>query len=1131
MSKRRKRIKRLAKIGWRSMRGGVRLLIVFIGVLLALALVLDLWCEWRGLPKVAREFVSSALSQKGLRIEFSRARGGLFRDLLLDDVVLVSDDGQWPFRFTCDTASAEVSLNTLLRGEVTLDTIQLNDGMLELKRRVGKRGSETITCFEGLAVRVRNRGTSRTSLVTIDARTEGVHVSVRGVVRNVPRFALRRLGNGSQTAQGPPGGPRENERDKSLGDIVAEVARMFRERRFGGQEATLHLRFDTDLQNVDRGRVTGSCSLADVMVRRQLVQKLKVNFHLDRNELHLKHLDFMLGGGEHLSATATVHFADHTISGEFEGSIAPVKVYRLLGQREPAWLQHAHFMTPPRVRVLVKRSPLDVKQLSIEASCTAHDLRFKEAEIQAFDIKGRWADGIATIDNMHLTTADGGKMYRLQGEGTVWTRSGELEGEVEGEASLLKLVTRAGLALPAELREISFREPPVVKVRIERSRIKEWPAWKGAATVSVAQARFRDQMVRDLAATLAFSPQRVELQACEFLLGRTEALRIETTASVALGSGDDPLPKTMPVDFTLKIHAEEPDEQDARQEALADFAGRMMIDSRRKRLSARAKGRVFPRPLYRAARAPLGLPDSEIANDIVCHGDGLDIDVELPECPLSLRGWKLQGTVNGRDASYSDIRLVTVTGAVSVDAKEFVCTGIKARTDDGKDLNLDLQLVFEPLLLSITKIDISGDPRIAKTFIKDREARNIYLKIWEDFTWGAANRPRIRVKELVYEQGKREADWTFRLDGTIEAENLTYRSLQVDNIAARVRLDLPGSVTIDNVRLETGETVLHGNIAFRMSGTPTCEFTLSRIEGGYDPQRLLNIINPEWENLLDPLKFSPDTTGTCTGSFFLSGDSRLALGGRISVPKLTLKMLEFENVDATWRIDSGIVAWDADDVALFDGKVNCTGTYDTYTRTGLIAVQAEEVDLRRLGAAAKLSKMPASMNAKLGCSFRVQYLNDWAGTGLTLTGNGKLKLNEGDLWKVPVLGKLGELLDVSLLSKVSGGRIGGLGKITSLDADLEFKGRRVVVPRLYTNGTIMSLKGSGEYSWETERLYFDIGGETFRKVGLLSFVLKPLSWVFNAELSGTLDNHKWTMNNALRRALLGGISHENRAVE
>jgi len=129
---------------------------------------------------------------------------------------------------------------------------------------------------------------------------------------------------------------------------------------------------------------------------------------------------------------------------------------------------------------------------------------------------------------------------------------------------------------------------------------------------------------------------------------------------------------------------------------------------------------------------------------------------------------------------------------------------------------------------------------------------------------------------------------------------------------------------------------------------------------------------------------------------------------------------------------------------------------------------------------------------------------------LQLSGNGRIRISESNLWSIPMFAKLGKLV-----------RMSSLGQISTLKADLDFNGERVVVPALSTDGTIISLSGNGAYSWQSGNLNFRVHGETLKKVNALSLVLRPLSWVFDAQLSGTMEDHRWRMISVLERALSG----------
>ena len=91
------------------------------------------------------------------------------------------------------------------------------------------------------------------------------------------------------------------------------------------------------------------------------------------------------------------------------------------------------------------------------------------------------------------------------------------------------------------------------------------------------------------------------------------------------------------------------------------------------------------------------------------------------------------------------------------------------------------------------------------------------------------------------------------------------------------------------------------------------------------------------------------------------------------------------------------------------------------------------------------------------------------------------------------------------------------GSISALKANLEFHGPRIVVTDFNTNGTIIALSGAGEYNTVNNNVHFEVNGSPLKEVTILSTLLKPLSWCFNAELHGKRSEAKWKMKTALSK--------------
>ena len=112
---------------------------------------------------------------------------------------------------------------------------------------------------------------------------------------------------------------------------------------------------------------------------------------------------------------------------------------------------------------------------------------------------------------------------------------------------------------------------------------------------------------------------------------------------------------------------------------------------------------------------------------------------------------------------------------------------------------------------------------------------------------------------------------------------------------------------------------------------------------------------------------------------------------------------------------------------------------------------------------------------------------------------------------------LASILSLGALQVFSRDKVSELGNISRLDADFVLQGNRLLVNHFDTDGTIISLRGSGEYAWFEDQLDFTVKGVALKNVNLLSFMLKPLSWAFDAELTGSLKKPEWKIRSALNK--------------
>lgn len=120
-------------------------------------------------------------------------------------------------------------------------------------------------------------------------------------------------------------------------------------------------------------------------------------------------------------------------------------------------------------------------------------------------------------------------------------------------------------------------------------------------------------------------------------------------------------------------------------------------------------------------------------------------------------------------------------------------------------------------------------------------------------------------------------------------------------------------------------------------------------------------------------------------------------------------------------------------------------------------------------------------------------------------GSGDLKIIDIDLWSIPVLSSLQSLIDESW-------SLNKFGKITSLESKFTIDNDHIHTDSIETNGNIFSLTGKGDYYWESTKHSFTVQVKVLKNAlpfKLVSFAFSPLSWFFEAQLTGDKNSSKW----------------------
>ncbi len=1077
-------------------------ILVGVGVLVA-----DFYCEVYGLPDNLSGRLVAALRDQGIHCEFGQLRAGVVRGIRGRNVRIRVDDPGGRIELRAENLGLRVYWGALLFGRLQLASATFTGATLTA-RPAGQdetaalhltRMGGTIRAADDLSYRVQ-----------VTAEGYGIHVETTGNIRGIEDAgpAMRRSASNASSSAGP--------RPWDLTWIKHLVSALDKS-AFSDRGGFVKLHVETDLEDLRQTSVQGRFDAAEVLFGDLVLRRITGAFSYRDQRITLSQAAVMVSDDELVRGKLVYNTDSGLVNGEIQGRLRPLTAARLAGSGRLPVVERLALDAPMRIQATLHPSPREPSEWFIEGECESAAVRFRRLPIRSARAKITFRHRMLSVADFKLQVETPEATEEVSGSLTWWPWEQAVAGEVRVRARIPLRMEQAGLPLPSWLRDAgATAEPVAIDAVLEKSPF-DWRRFKLTGTLAAEGMRAGGVVTRQVRANLAMAESRLRLTEVKIGFPGTPSDTISgmIEADFRTLASEDRLRVSLAVDGKGKTG------QGTWAEGFS-VSGSLILRPVGGTLTGDLSGTAFPGRTYRAFQNLFRLPPSKIMRRISCENRPARVELHLPETTLPLRDWRLAGRLQADQAKYATLPISTIRSDVALTRHSLRFDGIEAEIADGVRVALDLALAFKPIRLEVTDLAWTGDPGVAVAFIGAPRAREIYLAVWKQLEWAEQSPPNIRLKRLVYERGAYASDWSLVIDSRIAARGAVYRGLSLGSLEADVRVSLPGDVRLENVTISTETMAVEGSARIQTEGTPFCKFSLKHLSGGADPRQIIQLLNPDWDSFFQDFSFSAYSSVNCSGSFFFGQDPRLRLEGRITTPSCTVRKLRFEDVDMRWKLDGGVVGWDVTKASLFGGEALLTGAYDTTTRSGSLAISLERTDLWAFAQALGVQNEDFDIGAVLDGNCRLQFYRGWAGASLQLSGNGRVRIGGSDLWKIPILGSLGQLLNRSFLRKLSRGWLSQLGNITQLDALLDFKGGYVLVPRLETNGTVLSLKGEGEYSWENDRIRFNVTGETLKKAGLLNLALKPLSLVFNAELRGPAKDAEWHLVSSLRRVITGG---------
>ena len=898
---------------------------------------------------------------------------------------------------------------------------------------------------------------------------------------------------------------------------------FIRECDFSTPDAGLNLHLDLDGADPGEFRLEGNVRLADAVISNIVFRRFRGRFDCTRAGVELKDLSLLLSRDEYLEGKAAFGFSTRLLQGEISGRLTPSTVLYVLRLDPARWPSLVAADIPVAFTAKLAPSPLEPSAWTITGTARSHYFKVRDLLFEDTRLNYVCEKGICRLTHIEATPSGAEKDEYLRGELRLDFVRKRIRGKWDCALRLPGRLGRLDPGLGRILRNVRTGEAPLHLSGELADSPWSWRQWRSNGQVSVPELIIGELYCRDISGTLELSGGRFALRGLRWHWPDTPKDFAALDVSLTPGASDNGETPGI-VEFGLRAKTPRPRSDAGAAREWRDgvnLHGKIRLRSG-PRLVGTVSGALYP-AAYGILRETFRLPRIAFVDNLSCDRAPVDVKLEISEFFLHAREWKISGTLSGHDLHYGSLALASAQTAFSCTPESLVFNGIRARTGSGVGLALDLSIHFEPLKIEIRKGRIDGDPRAIRPFVEPQSAREIYSRIWENISWSSKTPPQVRLPSLIYRSAG--ADWRLTIKASLEAENMTYKGLDIEKLALDVGLNLPDEIRIENVRLRTVNGLSQGAARISFSGTPQCEFSFANSEGRADPKQLIRVVSEKWDPYLEDVTFAPSTKISCHGTFFLKGAPVVRIQGILEAPFVSYKGVRFEALETKWRITPGAVSWDVVKGRLFGGEFRSTGTYDVVNRIGQVALNCKRMAFPAvLKQFDTTGKTPPDLPGFLGLDGRLQFLHGWAGKNLLLTGTGRLSITDSDLWNLGMLKGLGTLLNARLLHRLSLGRLSTLGKISRVEADLSFQGNRLLIPSLRTNGTILSLRGDGEYSWESNRIFFRVTGQTLHQVRILSFALRPLSWVFKAELTGTPQKHRWRMVNVFKQVLSGGDS-------
>lgn len=368
--------------------------------------------------------------------------------------------------------------------------------------------------------------------------------------------------------------------------------------------------------------------------------------------------------------------------------------------------------------------------------------------------------------------------------------------------------------------------------------------------------------------------------------------------------------------------------------------------------------------------------------------------------------------------------------------------------------------------------------------------------------------------EVDLSKGSKSDSLLFTID--FDAEDLLWKGTRFHTVQARVEYGEEGLI-IRDLLASRGDERLQGWLSL----TPDFSRTTLELSSSFHLPDLLPLVGEGVVEFARPVRFKGSSRFDVKGRLDFKQPEQNELHGNAIFTDVVYEWLLFDEIGSSFHLEGETLTLPDLKGKLVDGELEAV-----ITATDLLSEEAAfDLDLRMgqvdlfevITKATDTEDTPYS--GQLGLRLELQgALKDRETVSRfdTLEGNGGITIEEGTLFRIPLLLGLSEILN-----KV----VRGFGYASQGDfsADFEIGEGYISSKSLFLKGNLLSIGGDGWYRFHDQRIGASLKVQLLSE-GILSDALKVVLWpirkLIEVQLRGTLEQPEWQPRN-LPRELFG----------